>query len=292
MKYLYYPGCSLESQAQAYDVSLKTVLRLLGQELHEIPDWNCCGATAYMSVKETVAFSISARNLALAEKMGGEVIAPCSSCFTILTKTNRYLKAQPALKELVNQALKAGELEYNGNTTVRHPLDVLVNDVGVEVIKIFAKRDLNGLRIAPYYGCQLVRPERGFDDREFPTTMDDLFSELGGKIVYFPVKVRCCGGMLMSTFPEVGLKLTKEILECAYENQAEVIITTCPMCHINLEAYQKKINKRFKTNFRIPIWYFTQLLGWVLGATEEELGLKYNLINISKEKLSKTLEAV
>lgn len=292
MKYLYYPGCSLESQAQAYDVSLKTVLRLLGQELQEIPDWNCCGATAYMSVKETVAFSISARNLALAERIGGEVVAPCSSCFTILTKTNRYLKAQPTLRNLVNQALKSGQLEYHGNTTVRHPLDVLVNDIGVEIIKIQAKRDLGGLRIAPYYGCQLVRPERGFDDREFPTTMDDLFSELGGKIVYFPVKVRCCGGMLMSTFSEVGLKLTKEILECAYENGADVIVTTCPMCHINLEAYQKKINQRFKTNFRIPIWYFTQLLGWVLGASEEELGLKYNFINIPPEKLARPVEAL
>ena len=292
MKYLYYPGCSLESQAQAYDVSLKTVFRLLGQELQEIQDWNCCGATAYMSVKETVAFSISARNLALAERIGGEVVAPCSSCFTILNKTNRYLKAQPTLRNLVNQALKSGQLEYHGSTTVRHPLDILVNDIGVEIIKIQVKRDLGGLRIAPYYGCQLVRPERGFDDREFPTTMDDLFSELGGKIVYFPVKVRCCGGMLMSTFSEVGLKLTKEILECAYENGADVILTTCPMSHINLEAYQKKINKKFKTNFRIPIWYFTQLLGWVLGATEEELGLKYNFINIPQEKLARPVEAL
>ncbi len=292
MKYLYYPGCSLESQAKAYDISLKTVFKLLGQELEEIQDWNCCGATAYMSVKETVAFSISARNLALAERIGGEVVAPCSSCFTILSKTNRYLKAQPALRDLVNQALKAGELKYNGNTTVRHPLDILVNDVGVEVIKISTKRELNGLKIAPYYGCQLVRPERGFDDREFPSTMDDLFSELGGKIVYFPAKVRCCGGMLMSTFPEVGLKLSKEILECASENQADVIVTTCPMCHINLEAYQKKVNKKFSTNFKIPVWYFTQLLGWVLGASDKELGLKYNFINIPEEKLARPVEAI
>jgi len=292
MKYLYYPGCSLESQAKAYDLSLRAVFKLLGEELLEIQDWNCCGATAYMSVKETVAFSISARNLAIAESMGGEVVAPCSSCFTILNKTNRYLKEEPALRSLVNQALQSGGLEYKGGVVIRHPLDVLVNDVGVEVIKMHTQRDLAGLKIAPYYGCQLVRPERGFDDREFPTTMDDLFSELGGKIVYFPVKVRCCGGMLMSTFNEVGLKLTKEILECAQENQADVIVTTCPMCHFNLEAYQKQINRKFGTNFQTPIWYFTQLLGWTLGASDEELGLKYNFINLPKEKLGRALEAV
>ena len=286
MKYLYYPGCSLVSQAQAYDHSLKTVFRLLGHDLQEIEDWNCCGATAYMSVKETVAFSISARNLALAEKLGGEVVAPCSSCFTILTKTNNYLKKNPGLRELVNQALQSGGLEYSGNTPIRHPLDVLVNDVGVEVIRLQLKRDLNGLRIAPYYGCQLVRPERGFDDREFPTTMDDLFSQLGAETVYFPVKVRCCGGMLMSTFPEVGLKLNKEILECASENEADVIITTCPMCHINLEAYQSRINLKFGTGFKMPVWYFTQLLGWALGASAEELGLKYNFVNIPEKKLT------
>ena len=200
MRYSYYPGCSLESQAKAYDLSLKTVFKLLGHQLEEIQDWNCCGATAYMSVKETVAFSISARNLALAERLGGDVVAPCSSCYTILNKTKRYLQSQPLLNEKVNQALQSAGLEYSGSISVRHPLDVLVNDVGVEVIKLQVKRDLAGLRLAPYYGCQLVRPERGFDDPEFPATMDDLFSQLGADIVYFPVKVRCCGGMLMSTF--------------------------------------------------------------------------------------------
>ena len=282
MKYLYYPGCSLESQAQAYDLSVKTVFRLLGHDLEEIEDWNCCGATAYMSVKETVAFSISARNLALAEKLGGEVVAPCSSCFTILTKTNNYLKKNPDLKELVNQALRSGGLEYSGNTPVRHPLDVLVNDVGVEVIKLQLKRELNGLKIAPYYGCQLVLQLSVVCSY----TLDDLFAQLGAEIAYFPMKVRCCGGMLMSTFPEVGLKLSKEILECAGENEADVIITTCPMCHINLEAYQGRINLKFGTDFKTPVWYFTQLLGWALGANEEELGLKYNFINIPKKKLS------
>lgn len=286
MKYLYYPGCSLESQAQAYGLSLKTVFRLLGHDLQEIEDWNCCGATAYMSVKETVAFSISARNLALAERIGGEVVAPCSSCFTILNKTKRYLKSDPGLRELVNQALRSGGLEYAGSTPVRHPLEVLINDIGLETIKAKRRRDLKDLRIAPYYGCQLVRPERGFDNVEVPMSMDHLFGQLGGELVHFPVKVRCCGGMLMSTFPEVGLKLNKDILECASENQAEVIITTCPMCHINLEAYQKQINRKYGTNFRIPIWYFTQLLGWSLGADKEELGLKYNFVNIPEEKLS------
>ncbi|NIO00820.1 MAG: disulfide reductase [Candidatus Latescibacteria bacterium] len=280
MKYLYYPGCSLESTGKPYDVSVRTVFKLLGFELEEIADWNCCGATAYMSVKETVALSISARVLALAEKIGGEIIAPCSSCYTILSKTNRDLKANPELEELVKEALDAGGLTYNGTVSVRHPLDVLVNDIGIELITAKAVRSLHGLKTANYYGCQLVRPEKGFDDREFPTSMDNLFASLGAENVYFPAKVRCCGGMLMTTFTEVGLKLNHDILQRAKENAADVILTTCPMCHINLEGYQSEINKKFHTNFNMPIVYFTQLLGWALGAGMEEVGMELNLIPI------------
>lgn len=291
MKYAYYPGCSLEKTQRGYDESVRGVFAALGQELVEIDDWNCCGATVYMSVKETVSFAVSARNLALAERMGLEVVAPCSSCFTVLCKTNRVLQEIPDMHRQVNEALAEGGLSYGGKTVVRHPLDILMNDVGLEAIRAKQKRDLGGLRIAPYYGCQIVRPDKTFDDRENPVLMDRLFRAFGGEIVYFPLKVRCCGGMLMTTFEETALKLNCELLMCAQQNKADVIVTTCPLCHFNLEAYQDKINAVYGTAFQIPILYFTQLLGIVLGIPGRTMGLDASLVPMG-EKISSLTEGI
>ena len=291
MKYAYYPGCSLEKTQRGYDESVREVFKALGEELIEIDDWNCCGATMYMSVKETVSLAVSSRNLALAEKMGLDILAPCSSCFTVLSKTNRILSEIPELHKDVNEALADGGLSYAGKTRVRHPLDVLMNDVGLDIILQKQKKNLDGLKIAPYYGCQIVRPDKTFDDHEDPILMDRMFQKCGGEMVYYPMKVRCCGGMLMTTFEETGLKLTKELIECAQENGAEVIVTTCPLCHINLEAYQDKINTMFGTHLTMPILYFTQLLGIVLGLSPTKMGLDASFVPLG-EKISSLTESL
>jgi len=286
MEYTYYPGCSLEASAKGYDESVRFVFKALGQELVELEDWNCCGATYYMSTKETISLVISARNLALAEKYGWDIVAPCSACYTTLYKTNHILKNNPIMKAKVDQAIKKDNLEYNLSLEVRHPLEVLVNDIGIEAIASKAHTHLESVKIAQYYGCQIVRPDRGLDNKENPQMMDSLFEALGAKNVYFPMKVRCCGGLLMTTYPDVALELNKNILECAYENGADLILTTCPLCQINLEAYQDKINKKYKTNFHIPLLFFTQALGLALGGTPKELGLNHNLISFGLEESS------
>ena len=288
VKYAYYPGCSLEKTQRGYDESVREVFKVLDQELIEIDDWNCCGATVYMSIKETVALAVSARNLALAEKMGLDIMAPCSSCFTVLSKTNRIMGSIHEMHKDVNEALAEGGLSYSGKTNVRHPLDILMNDVGLDAILQKQKRNLNGLKIAPYYGCQIVRPDKTFDDQENPVLMDRLFRKCGGEVVYYPMKVRCCGGMLMTTFEETALKLNKELLNCAQENGADVIVTTCPLCHFNLEAYQNKINSVFNTEFNIPILYFTQLLGIALGIPGSKLGLDASFIPMGRKVASLT----
>jgi len=278
MEYTYYPGCSLESSARAYDESMHYVFNTLGHGLKEIEDWNCCGATSYMTTKETISLVISARNLAIAEKSGLDLVSPCSACYTILYKTNHIMKNNFIQREKVNQALRQDGLEYNLSINVRHPLEVLINDVGVDNITAKTSRSLKGLKIAPYYGCQIVRPDRGLDDKDNPQMMDTLFEALGATNVYFPMKVYCCGGMLMTTYPDVGLELNKKILECAQINQADAIVTTCPLCQINLEAYQDKINKKYGTDFKMPVLYFTQPLGLALGGSPQELGLNRALI--------------
>ncbi len=290
MEYTYYPGCSLEASAKGYDQSVRFVFKTLGLELIDLEDWNCCGATYYMSTRETTSMVISARNLALAEKFGRDVVAPCSSCYTILYKTNHILKNNPIMKAKVDQALRRDKLRYNLTLKVRHPLEVLVNDVGLETIASKVSFRLDGLKIAPYYGCQIVRPDRGLDNKENPRMMDSLFAALGAENIYFPVKVRCCGGMLMTTYSDVALDLNKDILECAHENGAELVVTTCPLCQINLEAYQEKINKKYKVDFNMPILFFTQALGLALGGTPKELGIDRSLIPFElKEKRAEGL---
>lgn len=278
MRYAYFPGCSLEKTQRSYDASVRAIFAALDQELVEIEDWNCCGATMYMSVAETVSLAVSARNLALAERMGLDILAPCSSCYTILAKTNRILQQIPELFRDVNAALAEGGLTYSGRTRVRHPLDVLMNDIGPAVIRTKLRRELQGLRIAPYYGCQIVRPEKGFDDREDPVLLDRLLQTCGATVTEFPMKVRCCGGMLMATFPDTALALNRDLLQCAIDSGADVVATTCPLCHFNLEGYQGRINRAYGTSFVLPVLYFTQVLGIALGVPPKKLALDASFI--------------
>jgi heterodisulfide reductase subunit B len=281
MKYAYYPGCGLEGSCAPYDRSLRRVMQRLGQELDELDDWNCCGATMYMSVRETVALSVSARNLALAQKNGDTLIAPCSACYTTLRKTNRYLREVPKLRADVDEALAEAGMEYDLSVRVRHPLDVIVNHVGVEAVVRRAARRLDGLKIAPYYGCQIVRPEPSFDDPDWPTTMDDLFSALGAECVYFPDRVRCCGGMLTTTYPEVGNELSDNVLECAARNGAHVVATTCPLCQMNLEV--RSCGARTTNgDTRLPVLCFTQLLGIALGESAHDMDLHRSLVPLGE----------
>jgi heterodisulfide reductase subunit B len=176
----------------------------------------------------------------------------------------------------VNTCLAEAGLEYRGTVRIRHPLDVLVHDIGTEGIQAAMTKPLRGLKIASYYGCQIVRPDKGFDDTEDPRSMESLFESVGAENVYYPCKLRCCGGMLMTTFEDVALKLTEELLEAAVESNAECIATTCPLCQMNLEAYQRRINAKFGRNYTMPILFFTQILGVALGLSAKELGIDTN----------------
>jgi heterodisulfide reductase subunit B len=278
MEYAYYPGCGLEYSGKPYDQSIREVFKALGVKLRDIKDWNCCGATMYVSIDKTVAYSVAARNLALAQNMGCDICAPCNSCYTILRKVNRYLAWDPHAREKILEALKAANLTYDTPVDVRHPLDILVNDVGLDFIKKAAPYRLDGLKVAPYYGCQLVRPIYHFDDMENPMTMDNLLTALGAEVVPFAAKVRCCGGSLMTTFEEVALDLNNNIIKNAEDNGADVIAAACSLCQMNLEGYQKKINKRYNQNHNMPILYFSQLVGLALGADPKKLGLQSMLI--------------
>ncbi len=273
LAYTYYPGCSVGATSVWYDRSIRATAKALGVELHELEDWNCCGATAYMSVRELMSFCISARNLALAEPLGLDVITPCSACFTALHKTNTYMKEDPGVRDKVAQALAAAGLAYNGTVKVRHVLDPFVNDVGLDVISEHVKRPLGGMKVAAYYGCQIVRPDTGLDSVDYPVILDQLLASLGAEPVEFPMKARCCGASLIISSEEAAKDMMAQVFKCAKDGGAEAIATVCPMCHINLETQMKRISAEYDLDIDIPVLFFTQLMGVALGVDDLHLGL-------------------
>jgi heterodisulfide reductase subunit B2 len=278
MKYSYFPGCSLKGLGRAYEESLLPVLRHLGVEIQELDDWNCCGATAYMSVDEGQAGVLAARNLAIAEKQGPQdLMAPCSACYLVLNKTQHNMADFPDIDGRVRKALDSAGLSYSGKTRVRHPLDILVHDVGIDAIKQKVVRPLKGLKVAPYYGCQVVRPYATFDDAWNPTTMDRLLAALGATVIDYPLKTKCCGGSLTGTLPVAGLRLTYILLKEALRRGADVLATVCPLCQFNMDAYHDQVEKRWGPA-RIPTVYFSQLMGLAFGIDAKTLGLKRNFV--------------
>ena len=278
MNYAYFPGCSLKSTGRAYEESMLSVFKALAIPIEELNDWNCCGATAYMSISELKAFALSARNFALAERQfngSGEVnlVVPCAACYLGLNKARLYLEEHPDIKEKVDEALKQAGLQYSGHVRIRHPLDVLLNDIGLERITSAVKSPLAGLRVACYYGCQIVRPYAEFDNQHEPQSMDKILTALGAEVVEWPLKTRCCGGSLTGTIQEVGLRLSYILLKEAKKRGCHVVATACPLCQFNLECYQMEMLKSYGEIINIPVAYFTQLIGVGLGLSPKCLGL-------------------
>jgi len=273
VRYAFYPGCSLESSSVAYDMSVRAVADRLELKLIEIEDWNCCGATEYHTLDRLAAHAVIARNLALVEPELDQVVAPCSACYLNLKRTDALMEQHGWLDEQVNRALSAGGLSYEaGRVKVRNLLELLCNDVGEELLRASVVRPLSGLRVAPYYGCQIVRPLNGFDDPEYPTRMDDLLGWMGAEVVDYPVKSHCCGGHLTQISEERAFELIRRLLQGAADYDADLVVCLCPMCQLNLDAYQGRVNNFFNTDFKLPILFFTQIVGVALGIEPERLG--------------------
>ncbi len=214
-EYLLYPGCSMESSAKAYNLSLMAIAEPIGLKLKEIDDWNCCGATEYVSLSLTPAYSLITRNLALAaeQKNGSStVVAPCSACYLNLAKADHYMKERPLLNKNVNEALAAGGLSYEpGSLTIRHLLDVIINDIGLDEVKKKVVRPLKGLRVAPYLGCMVPRPdyEGRWSGYEHPVELDLLLKSLGAEVIDYPLKTECCGGHMTQIRPSTAFELLR-----------------------------------------------------------------------------------
>jgi len=279
MKYLFYPGCSMQRSAIPYMDSITAIEEKLGMELIEVEDWNCCGATEYCAVNRTAAHSLVARNLALAEAMSNgtkTLMAACSACYLNLDKTDHYMREDAAFRDRINDALSAGGLNYTaGSVDVKHVLDVIFNDIGLEKIKGQVIRPLRGLRVAAYYGCMVVRPDvdKKFGNPEYPTTLEDLMVALGAEVIDFPMKTHCCSGHMTQISAETAYELIRRLIYRATRYEADLLVALCPMCQLNIDAYQNETNRYFNTNYEVPILYFTQLIGLAFGIEPKKLGI-------------------
>jgi heterodisulfide reductase subunit B len=291
-KYIFYPGCSMLRTARPYLDSLMAIRELIGIELEEIEDWNCCGATEYVAVHHLASFALIGRNLALAEQQTNgtsTVTAGCSLCFLNLAKTDSYMQNDPTLSRQVNNALAVGGLHYDpGSVRVRHLLDLIVNDIGLEKVQSKVVRPLKNLRVAPYYGCMIARPDRAhrWDNVEHPVAMDRLMRVLGAEVVDFPLKTNCCGGHMTQINLPVAYDLIRRLVHGAAQYRADVMVTLCPMCQLNLDAYQGEMNRYFHTSYHMPVLYFTQLMGLAFGLEPEALGLGREFVD-SRPALSR-----
>jgi len=278
MKYSYMPGCSLQSTARGYDTSARAVVRELGSELIELDDWNCCGANALESVSYLLSVSMPARNLALAEALNRDLVTSCSSCFLNLFKVNHRLRREPDLRKKLDEILGAAGLKYQGKARVRHLLDVVANDIGVEAVGKRVERKLSGLKVVPYYGCQTVRPYGEYDGPYLPNSMDKLIEAVGAENYPYLWKTICCGGVLMTTEKSIGRKLVADLLSAA--KGADCIVTVCPMCQMNLDAYQGEAAAELGAKVRIPVLFLTQLIGLAFNLPEKDLLLGQNIASV------------
>lgn len=289
MKYAYYPGCSAESTARDMHESSLAVAEALGIEMVEPKGWICCGATAAHQTDEVLAVSLPAASLVKVRDMGMDMLVNCAACYNRMKTANYKIANDPDMRKKVSDAL---ERDYDGSVNVRHFMEILLEDVGLEKIKELIKRPLNGLKIAGYYGCLLVRPHEvtGFDDPENPTSLDKLVETMGGVALDWPHKVECCGAGLSMSRTDVVVTLTESILDMAKAAGADCIVVCCPLCQINLDLRQRDIEKQMSKKYDMPIFYITQLLGLCLGISSKKLGL--SKLMVSPDRIVKAINEV
>jgi len=272
VKVSYYPGCSLHSTGLEYGESTQEVCKILGIELEELPDWNCCGASSAHCTDEVLAIELATRNLVMAEEAGLDLVIPCAACF------QRFKVAEKHITEGKEPAI---ETPYQGKVPIKHLLDFLVEEENLKVIKEKIKKPLNGLKAVCYYGCLITRPPKVTDAKHYenPQAMDELLSLLGVEVYPWSYKTDCCGGSLMLSRPDIVAQLSGKLIQMAEDAGVDCVATACPLCQANLDTKQAAISKNLGREVRFPTFYFTELLGLALGSGEADKWLRRHIVD-------------
>lgn len=276
MKIAYYPGCATHGLAKDVDIATKKVAEVLGIELVEVEDWNCCGGGFLDEYDEKAHTALNLRNLSIVERMGmDKMVTPCSVCLHSHRLAATKYSEDKDLRKEVEKKLQEANIKYSGKANAEHIVWVLLRDVGLERIKKAIKKPLTGLKVGAFYGCQMLRPEKimGFEPSFNPHSLEDLISATGATPVKFPMATSCCGFPLMGSNPKVGLKLAYNVVSSAKSNGADLLVHPCSLCHLQLDVTHLKIKAEFNLNWTLPAIYITQLLGLAFGFSAEELGI-------------------
>jgi heterodisulfide reductase subunit B len=264
----YYPGCSLDTTAKEYGESTEAVCKSLDITLKEMDDWNCCGASSAHVMNDLLAVTLPARNLEIADKAGLDVVVPCAACYQRLKTAEKELLAGKDVEGISGK--------YEGNISIKHLVDFFWEDVGEEVISANVKKPLKDLKPVCYYGCLTVRPPAVTDAKnpENPQAMDNIIKSLGADVRNWSYKTDCCGGNLILTRPDIARKLIQKLFDMAEEAGADSIVTGCPMCFSNLDSWQQAVSQESGKEYKLPIFYFSELIGLAYSdpATQKWLG--------------------
>jgi len=251
----YYPGCSLDGTAKEYGESIEAVCKSLDIKLEELADWNCCGSSSAHVVSDLLAAALPARNLEIADKAGLDLVVPCASCYQRLKMAEKEL--------LAGKDIEGISRKYEGNFNIKHLVDFIWEDVGEKAISAKVKKPLNDLKPVCYYGCLTVRPPKVTDAKnpENPQAMDNIMKSLGADVRDWSYKTDCCGGNLILTRPDIARKLIQKLLDMAEEAGADCVVTGCPMCFSNLDSRQDAVSKASDKEYKLPVFYFSELMG-------------------------------
>ncbi len=281
MRYGFFPGCTLESAANELMISTQKVASALGIELIELDGWTCCGASHIQDIDTDLSLAINARNIALGEKLNAPILTVCNTCTLMLRTAKQQIDGNPETKEMVNRGLHQADMHYEGTSDITHLLWMLIRDYGLENLKAKVKRPLRGLKVANFYGCHIIRPPQimGFENHLNPQSMEMVVAALGAESVDFDQRLACCG--FHAVFPAEQEVLKKTGVNCmsAKDAGADVLVTPCPLCQMQLDMYQPDAQKRFEESIRMPILHLPQLIGLALGFEPEELAIQRHIID-------------
>jgi len=291
MKYAFFLGCTIPARAVNYEVSTRKIAPKLGIELIDIPEFGCCGFPV-KSVDWFTMIVMAARNIAIAEEKGLDILTLCNGCVVTLAEANHELKNDKKLKDKVNKELAKIGKEFKGTIEIKHLARILYEDVGIEKIEKEVKFKLDDFKLAAHYGCHYFKPSLvygKFDDPEFPTSLDKLIEATGAPSFDYKTKTDCCGGGILGVTEDVALKMARKKLDNLKEENADAMVSICPFCSVMYDANQKSVEKKFETEYNLPVLYYTQVLGLAFGIPPEELEFKRNRIK-PKEMLKRFKE--
>ena len=282
MKYAFFPGCVSQGAAPELYPAARLICQKLGIELAEIPAWTCTGAGVLQEKNQHFGDVLNARNFAKAEQMGLPILTICSTCQGVMGQANLRMRRDPEYLAQINSHLAEEGLEYKGTAEPKHLLWILIEDVGLDKLLALVTRPLNGIRMAPFYGCYIVRPTEALDIAEHPerqTSLETLIATLGATVVDFAGKTRCCGFPILTINEKNSMAMVGKHTSEAKDLGADAMVTPCPLCHLNLDGYQPKAAGQLRRKVDLPILHLPQLIGLAMGISPRELGLQKHIMN-------------